>query len=82
MHIVNRNVVKMEILLWDNISKKMVMRNRSLLYYLLIEMFDSHILNEKEKGKMIDRYALIFNMNRSQAEEAIKSKYEYLDISI
>ena len=54
------------------------MRNRSLLYYLLIEMFDSHILNEKEKGKMIDRYALIFNMNRVQAEEAIKSKYEDL----
>lgn len=76
--IINTDVSSWETILWDNISKKMVMRNRSLLYYLLIEMFDSHILNEKEKGKMIDRYALIFNMNRVQAEEAIKSKYEDL----
>lgn len=80
--IINTDVSSWETILWDNISKKMVMRNRSLLYYLLIEMFDSHILNEKEKGKMIDRYALIFNMNRAQAEEAIKSKYEYLGASI
>lgn len=80
--IINTDVSSWEAILWDNISKKMVMRNRSLLYYLLIEMFDSHILNEKEKGKMIDRYALIFNMNRAQAEEAIKSKYEYLGTSI
>ena len=65
----------MEILLWDNISKKMVMRNRSLLYYLLIEMFDSHLLTEKETGKMIDRYALIFNITRKQAEEAIIERY-------
>lgn len=74
--IINTDVSSWETILWDNISKKMVMRNRSLLYYLLIEMFDSHILNEKEKGKMIDRYALIFNMNRIQAEEEIKSKYQ------
>jgi hypothetical protein len=73
--IINTDVSSWETILWDNIAKKMVMRNRSLLYYLLIEMFDSHILNEKEKGKMIDRYALIFNMNRAQAEEAIKFRY-------
>lgn len=76
--IVNRNVSSWETILWDNSAKKMVMRNRTLLFYLLVEMYSSRILNEKEKGKMIDRYALIFNMNRAQAEEAIKSKYEDL----
>lgn len=73
--IVNTNVLFWETILWNNISKKMVMRNRTLLYYLLVEMYDSTILNEKEKSRMIDRYALIFNINRAQAIEAIKDKY-------
>ncbi len=74
--ITNLDVSSWETILWDNIAQKMVMRNRTLLYYLLVNVYNSHLLNEKEKGKMIDRYALIFNMNREQAEEAIKSKYQ------
>ena len=73
--IVNRNVSTWETILWDNGAKKMVMRNGTLLYYLLVEMYDSHILNEKEKSRMIDRYALIFNIEREHAEEAIKFRY-------
>ena len=73
--IVNRNVATWETILWDNSAKKMVMRNGTLLYYLLVEMFNSHILDDKEKNRMVDRYALIFNMEREQAREAIVLKY-------
>lgn len=74
--IINLDVSSWETILWDTVAQKMVMRNRTLLYYLLVNMYNSHLLNEKEKGKMIDRYALIFNMNRAQAEIAIESKYK------
>ena len=73
--IIDTDVESWETILWDNVAHKMVMRNRTLLYYLLIEMFDSHLLTEKETGKMIDRYALIFNITRKQAEEAIIERY-------
>lgn len=73
--IIDINVESWETILWDNVASKMVMRNRTLLYYLLIEMYDSHLLSEKEKGKMIDRYALIFNITRKQAEEEIIARY-------
>lgn len=73
--IVNRNVATWETILWDNSAKKMVMRNGTLLYHLLVEMFNSHILDDKEKNRMVDRYALIFNMEREQAREAIVLKY-------
>lgn len=76
--IVNRNVSNWETILWDNGAKKMVMRNRTLLFYLLVEMYSSHILNENEKRKMIDRYALIFNVNQEQAERTIVSRFSNL----
>lgn len=74
--IVNRDVATWETILWDNVAHKMVMRNRTLLFYLLVEMYNSTMLNEKEKNKMIDRYALIFNLNRQLAGESIRAKYQ------
>lgn len=74
--IINRDVAAWEIILWDNVAHKMVMRNRTLLFYLLVEMYNSSILDEKEKNKMIDRYALIFNLDRQQAGTSIFSQYK------
>lgn len=70
----NRNVHSdlWDMILWNPINKKMIMRNQSLVYYLLIKMFDADILTEKEKTIMVAKYATIFNIGLQEAERRIE----------
>ena len=60
-------------ILWNSLENKMVMRNQSLVKYLLINMFDDNILSVKEKDEMDKRYAMIFNIDIQEAEQRISA---------
>ena len=69
----NRNVHSdlWDMILWNPMTKKMIMRNQDLVYYLLIKMRDINLLNEKEKSSMKSKYATIFNIDLAEAERRI-----------
>lgn len=69
----NRNVHSdmWDMILWNPITRKMIMRNQSLVNSLLIEMMDDSILTEREKTNMISKYATIFNIELPEAERRI-----------
>jgi len=58
-------------ILWNPQTHKMVMRNQTLVKYLLIKMFDETILSNKEKNNMINRYAAVFNIETAEAENRL-----------
>ncbi len=58
-------------ILWNPQTHKMVMRNQTLVKYLLIKMFDEAILSNKEKNNMINRYAAVFNIETAEAENRL-----------
>ncbi|MCI7337278.1 MAG: DGQHR domain-containing protein [Bacteroidales bacterium] len=60
-----------DMILWNPRTKKMIMRNQSLVYYLLIKMIDINLLTEKEKSSMKSKYATIFNIDLQEAERRI-----------
>jgi DNA sulfur modification protein DndB len=70
---INRNVHSnlWDMILWNPRTKKMIMRNQSLVYYLLIKMIDINILTEKEKSSMKSKYATIFNIDLQAADQRI-----------
>lgn len=60
-----------DMILWNPRTKKMIMRNQSLVYYILIKMIDINLLTEKEKISMNSKYATIFNIDLQEAERRI-----------
>ena len=67
----NRNVASSpwNKILWDSISHKMIMRNQSVVKYILIYHFDSSILTDAEKRSLYSKYAVI--MGYENIEETI-----------
>jgi DNA sulfur modification protein DndB len=57
--------------LWNPLTNKMVMKNQSLVKYMLINMFDSNLLSHREKDEMKSKYATIFNIEKENAEQQI-----------
>lgn len=62
-----------DMILWNPRTRKMIMRNQSLVYYLLIKMIDINLLSEKEKNSMKSKYATIFNIDLQEAENRISA---------
>lgn len=63
-------------ILWDESAKKMLVRNGSITKYLMIEMYSSKILTQKERSKMIERFIQLFGMpNKVEAENQIALMY-------
>lgn len=69
----NRNVHSdmWDMILWNPITRRMIMRNQSLVNYLLIKIMDDSILTEREDVNMISKYATIFNIELSEARRRI-----------
>lgn len=69
----NRNVHSdlWDMVIWNPRTKKMIMRNQSLVYYILIKMIDINLLAEKEILSMNSKYATIFNIDLQEAERRI-----------
>lgn len=67
----NRNVASSpwNKILWDSISHKMIMRNQSVVKYILIYHFDSSMLTDAEKRSLYSKYAVI--MGYENIEETI-----------
>lgn len=69
----NRNVASSpwNKILWDSISHKMIMRNQSVVKYILIYHFDSSMLTDAEKRSLYSKYAVI--MGYETIEETINA---------
>ncbi len=66
-------------ILWDDSAKKMLVRNGSITKYLMIEMYSSDVLNEKDHKKMAERFNQLFGMQGEQyAKKQIQSVYSNL----
>jgi DNA sulfur modification protein DndB len=55
------------LILWNPLTNRMVMRNQSLVKYLLLNMYNSNLLTEREKQDMKTKYATIFNISTEDA---------------
>ena len=71
----NRNVHSnmWDMILWNPRTNRMLMRNQTLVYYLLIKMIDKNLLTEKEKRQMINKYATVYNIDVQDAEHRINA---------
>lgn len=69
----NRNVHSdmWDMILWNPRTNRMLMRNQSLVYYLLIKIININLLTEKEKRQMINKYATVYNIDAQDAEQRI-----------
>lgn len=69
----NRNVHSdmWDMILWNPRTNRMLMRNQSLVYYLLLKMINDRLLTEKERTSMISKYATLFNIDLNEAERRI-----------
>jgi DNA sulfur modification protein DndB len=62
-----------QMILWNPLTNKMIMRNQSLVKYLLINMYDTTLLSQREKQEMKSKFATIFNITHKEAELRINS---------
>lgn len=71
----NRNVHSdmWDMILWNPRTNRMLMRNQSLVYYLLINMIDTNLLTDKEKRQMVNKYATVYNIDVQDAEQRINA---------
>lgn len=60
-------------ILWNPLTNRMIMRNQSLVKYLLINMFDANLLSQREIHEMKSKFATIFNISEQEAELRINS---------
>jgi DNA sulfur modification protein DndB len=60
-------------ILWNPLTNRMIMRNQSLVKYLLINMFDANLLSQREIHEMKSKFATIFNISEQEAEQRINS---------
>ena len=69
----NRNVHSdmWDMILWNPRTNRMLMRNQSLVYYLLIKVININLLTEKERRQMINKYATVYNIDAQEAEQRI-----------
>lgn len=69
----NRNVASApwNKILWDTVSRKMIMRNQSVVKYILIYHYNSALLTEAEKKSLYSKYAII--MGYETIEETINA---------
>ena len=69
----NRNVHSdmWDMILWNPRTNRMLMKNQSLVYYLLLKMIDVNLLTENEKSSMKSKYATIFNIDLQEADRRI-----------
>lgn len=58
--------------IWNPINRRMIMRNQTLVKYLFIHMYDTHIMKLTEKEQMVTRYATVLNINPEQARQKIE----------
>lgn len=71
----NRNVHSdlWDMILWNPRTHRMIMRNQSLVYYLIIKMGNVSLLTDKENNLMKSKYATIFNIDMQEAESRISA---------
>lgn len=71
----NRNVHSdlWDMVLWNPMTRKMIMRNQSLVNYLLIKIIDESLLTEREKTTMTSKYATILNIDLDEAGRRIEA---------
>lgn len=63
-------------ILWEPVSKKMLVRNGTLVKYLMVTMYSGRILTEKEKNDMIGRYVSLFSLDaEGEAKRRIADLY-------
>ena len=60
-----------EKIIWNPATRKMIMRNQSVVKGILIHAYDSELLSSKEKEVLYSKYALIHNITELQAKERI-----------
>lgn len=60
-------------ILWNSLTNRMIMRNQSLVKYLLINMFNPNLLTQREKLELGTKYATIFNISTEEAERRINT---------
>ena len=60
-------------ILWNPLTNRMIMRNQSLVKYLLINMFDTSFLSQRENQEMKSKFATIFNISEQEAVRRINS---------
>lgn len=60
-------------ILWNPLTNRMIMRNQSLVKYLLINMFNANILSHRENQEMKSKFATIFNISEQEAVSRINS---------
>lgn len=66
-----------ERILWNPLTNKMIMHNNDLVYLLILNMYDSSLLLEKERLKMIEKYSTIFNIERESVMDRINSHFGF-----
>lgn len=54
-------------IIWNPITRKMVMRNQSLVKYLFMHMYNHDILTNKEKIAIKTKYAAVHNISIEDA---------------
>lgn len=71
----NRNVHSdlWDMILWNPRTKRMIMRNQKLVYFLLIKMIDNNLLTDAEKKQMINKYTTVYNIDNQEAERRINA---------
>lgn len=60
-----------EKIIWNPATRKMIMRNQSVVKGIVIHAYDSELLSSKEKEVLYSKYALIHNITELQAKERI-----------
>lgn len=60
-------------ILWNPLTRKMIMRNQSLVKYLIINMHNINLLSQREKQELKSKYATIFNISVEDAEQQINT---------
>ncbi|MBD5341594.1 MAG: DGQHR domain-containing protein [Bacteroides sp.] len=60
-----------EKIIWNPATRKMIMRNQSVVKGILIHMYDSELLSSKDKEVLYSKYALIHNITELQAKDRI-----------
>lgn len=64
------------IIIWDNLRKRMVTKNSSLIFFLLIFMYDKESMSTKDYSTLIKSYQSLFNISETEAEHRIITLYQ------
>lgn len=64
------------IIIWDDLRKRMVTKNSTLLYFLILYMFDGECLSSKSYSTMVQSYQSLFNISEIDSIERISSLYK------